>query len=228
MFQATFVILALVVVLSATFSNAALAPDLASKQSAESDEFGAAIKSFLANGDILKQHSKSPASSLFTKLKASRPDEKRIAGQKKVLSAQEKVKKDRLNGRPDVERIARANPQQSHQLVIGVKPNNIKSLEAKLIDVSDPARYGFMSMSFIAKVCCSIDFPVQQPLSTILKIYIRSPNYGRHITREQLDSIVGNAHGNSEVRAFMARHSEVALVSETRNGEYLTFEGTST
>ena len=114
--------------------------------SAESDEFSATVNAFIATGDILKQkqHSKSPASNLFAKLKANRPEIDALPRPKKALSAQEKVKKARLSGRPDVKRIARAHGERTHQLVIGVKPNNIKSLEAKLLDVSDPKRYTWL------------------------------------------------------------------------------------
>jgi hypothetical protein len=56
-------------------------------------------------------------------------------------------------------------------------------------------------------------------------IHICSANYGRHLTRAQVDELINNAHGSAETKAFFASRSEVALISETRNGEYLTFEG---
>jgi hypothetical protein len=99
----------------------------------------------MAKGDLFKpqQQSQSPASSLLDKIKANRPENTALPKaqpKKATLSEAEKIKKARIDARPDLQRIARAHGDSMHQLVIGINPNNIDALEEKLLDVSDPKR----------------------------------------------------------------------------------------
>ncbi len=105
----------------------------------------AAVKDFLANGEVF-QSLKSPASSMFAKIKASNRQSKtqleqpKVVPEKKKSGAAAKVRKAHIDRRPDLLRTARAEGQRMHKIVIGCKPKNIKELEEKLLDVSYPSR----------------------------------------------------------------------------------------
>ena len=104
----------------------------------------AAVKDFLANGEVF-QSLKSPASSMLAKIKASNRQSEIHLEKPKVVpgkksGAATKVRKAHIDRRPDLLRTARAEGQRKHKIVIGCKPKNIKELEEKLLDVSYPSR----------------------------------------------------------------------------------------